>query len=261
LRYFFHIGYNGTNYSGWQNLPQTRGANLQYVIESNLSKILKSKVTIVGCGRTDSHVHARQFFFHVDINKQWDYDLLFRLNKNLPPDIAVFDIIPVDEQSHARFDAIERTYHYFIHTYKDPHINDLSACYLEKDLDLDKMKKAAALLLKYEDYSPFTKNIPTDKPTLCKVTQADLYSDENVDHMRFEITANRFLNGMIRIIVNKLLMIGRSEMSIDEFQGILVSKKKPKVNRLAYPQGLYLMKVKYPYLDIPTRSQGFLRAR
>jgi len=259
LRYFFHIGYNGTNYSGWQNLPQTRGANVQHVIETNLAKILKSKQGIVGCGRTDAHVHANQFFFHVDISKQWDYDLLFRLNKNLPPDIAVFDIIPVGDRSHARFDAIERTYSYFIHTYKDPHINDLSSCYLEKDLHLDKMKRAASLLMKYEDYSPFTKNIPTDKPTICKVTSAELHTDQNIEHIRFEITSNRFLNGMIRIIVNKLLMIGRGEMSIDEFESILISKKKPSVNRLAYPQGLYLMKVKYPYLDLPTRSPGPLR--
>ena len=120
------------------------------------------------------------------------------------------------------------------------------------------MKLGAALLLKYDDYIPFTKNIPTDKPTICKVSAANLYIDHNGDNIRFEITSNRFLNGMIRIIVNKLLRIGRGELSVDEFESYLVTKQKPVINRLAYPQGLYLTKVVYPYLDLPVKA-GFLK--
>lgn len=254
MRYFFHIGYNGFNYHGWQNLPQTNGENVQYIIETNLAKILKKKFGIVGCGRTDAQVHASQFFFHVDIDKEWDFDLMFRLNKNLPPDIAVFDILAMEGTPHARFDATARTYNYFIHTYKDPYLATISSCYPEKDLDVTEMKRALAILLKYDDFRPFCKNVPVDRSLLCRITKADLYFDETGDKFRIEISANRFLNGMIRIIVNKILMIGRGEMTVAEFENILITKAKPAINRLAYPQGLHLTKVTYPYLDIPSKS-------
>jgi tRNA pseudouridine38-40 synthase len=253
MRYFFHIGYNGFNYRGWQKLPQTKGMNVQEIIESNLSKILKTNLTIVGCGRTDAQVHADQFFFHIDIDKTWDFDLKFRLNKNLPNDIALFDILPLEGLPHARFDAIKRTYNYFIHTYKDPHITNVSAYYPGEDPDVELIEKAIDLLLRYEDYGPYTKNIPTDRPTICKVTAAKFYANKSGDRFRFEITANRFLNGMIRIIVHKLLSIGRHELTVNEFEQHLISKRKPRINRLAYPQGLHLTKVSYPFLDVPTR--------
>ncbi len=257
MRYFFHIGYNGFNYRGWQKLPQTKGENVQFIIETHLSRILKSNVTIVGCGRTDAQVHAAQFFFHVDVEKEWDYDLMFRLNKNLPEDIAVFDILPVDDTRHARFDAYSRTYNYFIHTYKDPYLGTSSACYLAEGLKLNEMKRATALLTKYNDFQVFSKNVPSGNSTICKVTDARLYSDAVRGRLRFEISSNRFLNGMIRIIVLKLLSIGRGELTVSEFESYLAMERKPSINRLAHPQGLYLSKVKYPYLDIPVRSGFF----
>lgn len=253
MRYFFHIGYNGFNYRGWQRLPQTKGANVQEVIEINLGKILKTDLTIVGCGRTDAQVHASQFFFHVDIDKAWDYDLKFRLNKNLPGDISVFDILPVEGSPHARFDAIGRTYKYFIHTYKEPYITNVSAYYPGEAPDIGIIKKATSLLVTYDDYSPFCKNVPPDRSTICKVTSAIFSAHSNGDGFTFEITANRFLNGMVRIIVNKLLLLGRHQLSLDEFEHYMISKQKPPVNRLVYPQGLHLVKVTYPFLDIPAR--------
>ena len=255
MRYFFHIGYNGFNYRGWQKLPQAN--NIQVIIERLLSQILKTNLTIVGCGRTDAQVHASQFFFHVDIEHVWDYDLIFRLNKNLPHDIAIFDIIPMDGLPHARFDAVERTYNYFIHTYKDPYLSTISSFYAGNHLNLVEMKKAASLLPKYNDYRPFCKNASALRTTLCRITRAELYTDERGDNLRFEISANRFLSGMVRIIMQKLLLIGRGELSVDEFEGHLISKETPKVIKGAYPQGLYLSQVKYPFLEIPSRSELF----
>lgn len=255
MRYFFHIGYNGYPYRGWQKLPQAH--NVQIIIETLLSQILKTNLTIVGCGRTDAQVHASQFFFHVDIADAWDYDLLFRLNKNLPPDIAIFDIIPMEGAPHARFDAIKRTYNYFIHTYKDPYLSTLSSLYLGKHLDLNEMKRAVLLLTKYDDYRPFCKNLSSHRTTICKIADANLYTDERGDNIRFEISANRFLSGMIRIIMQKLLLIGRKELRVDEFESHLISKEIPKIIKGAYPQGLYLSQVKYPFLDIPSRSELF----
>ncbi|HZY80957.1 MAG TPA: tRNA pseudouridine(38-40) synthase TruA [Cyclobacteriaceae bacterium] len=256
MRYFFHIGYNGSNYRGWQKLPQTSGENVQEIIELNLSKILKSSVSIVGCGRTDTGVHADQFFFHVDINKTWDYDLKFRMNKNLPDDIAVFDIIPVEDSRHARFDATERTYRYLIHTQKAPHITNTSAYYPGENPDVKLVERAVAMLTRYDDYSPFSKNIGPDRSTICKIKSASFDSNISGDRFTFQITANRFLNGMIRIIVHKLLLIGRHELSLQEFEQHLVSKKKPAINRLAHPQGLHLTKVVYPFLEIRSSSGG-----
>jgi tRNA pseudouridine38-40 synthase len=255
LRYFFHIGYNGFKYRGWQKLPQI--TSVQFIVETLLSQVLKTKLTIVGCGRTDAQVHASQFFFHVDIPEAWDYDLLFRLNKNLPEDIAIFDIIPMEGLPHARLDAVERTYNYFIHTYKDPFLSTISSLYLYKHLNLDEMKRAVLLLPKYTDYRAYCKTASVQRTTHCKVQSANLYVDESGDKIRFEISAGRFLRGMIRIIVQKLLLIGRGELSVDEFESHLISKETPKVIRAAHPQGLYLSKVKYPFLEIPSRSRLF----
>jgi tRNA pseudouridine38-40 synthase len=252
LRYFLHIGYHGTKYSGWQRHPGV--LNVQEVLEVALSKLLKSPITIIGCGRTDAQVHASQFFFHMDVEKEWKFDLFFRLNKILPDDIALFDIIPMDGLPHARFDAIQRSYDYFIHTYKDPFMGAFSALYAEKNWDLDKMKAAVALLPLYNDYRGFCKSPDRNDHTICNVSAATLFADNSGDKLRFQISANRFLSKMIRIIVGRLLDIGRGKMSVDEFESYLISKETPAIIIPAYPQGLYLSKVTYPYLDVPPRS-------
>ena len=224
-------------------------------MEKTLTKVLKEPVSIMGCGRTDAQVNASQFFFHVDIMKAWDYDLLFRINKTLPDDISVFEIIPVEDNQHARFDAIQRTYDYFIHTYKDPFLSTASSLYLERNLDLSKMKEAVRLLPKYHDYRALCKTPSIYRTTICKVTSASLFSDASGDRLRFQITADRFLGRMIRIIMGKLLMIGKGELSAAEFESYLITKKTPETFEPAYPQGLYLSKVTYPYLDIAPRAE------
>lgn len=255
MRYFFHIAYNGFAYQGWQKLPQAN--SIQEAIEAHLSRILKKETTINGCGRTDSQVHASQYFFHVDLDLEWSDELTFRLNKNLPTDIAAFEVIPMDGEQHARLDAIERTYNYFIHTYEDPFLGTISSPYPERNLKVDEMKKAVMLLLKYNDYRSFCRKLADQRTTICNITNANLYVDKNGDNIRFELTANRFLNGMIRMIVQRLLMIGRGELSVDQFEAILNSKEPVDLFRIAHPQGLYLSKVRYPFLDLPSRSTLF----
>lgn len=254
MRYFFHIGYNGFNYHGWQKLPQAN--SVQVILETQLSRILKRPVSIVGCGRTDSQVHASQFFFHTDIERKWDFDLVFRLNKNLPDDIAVFDIIAMESTQHARLDAISRTYNYFIHTYKDPYLSNISSLY-EKGLDVDKMKRAVALLSRYDDYRAFCRTASAHRTTFCDVTQANLYVDERGDNIRFEISANRFLYGMIRIVMHQLLQIGYGKSSVEQLESELISTESSGVKKAAHPQGLFLSQVRYPYLEIPSRSELF----
>ena len=252
MRYFLHIAYQGARYCGWQRHPD--GLSVQEVLETALHRLLKTNINIIGCGRTDAQVHASQFFFHMDVDTQWNFDLLFRLNKILPDDIAVFDIIPMQGLPHARFDAIHRAYDYFIHTYKDPFLGPFSALYIDRNLNLDKMKASAGLLLQYTDYRGFCKSPDRNENTICHVSSAILFADHNGDRLRFHISANRFLGRMVRIIVGRLLDIGRGKMSVDEFESYLVNTQIPQIITPAYPQGLYLSKVTYPYLDLPPVS-------
>lgn len=252
MRYFVHIAYKGTRYYGWQWQPNQ--LSVQEVIESSLSKILKAPIAIFGCGRTDSGVHASQFFFHMDIEKEWDFDLFFRLNMTLPGDISVFDIIPMVDKPHARFDAVQRVYDYFIHTYKDPFLNEASSLYLREGFNLQEMKRAVALLPRYNDYRAFCKSPDKNEHTICHVSSATLFTNEKGDRIRFRISSNRFLGRMIRILTRKLIDIGDGTLSVDEFEGHLISKQTPTVILPAQPQGLYLSKVTYPYLDLEVKG-------
>lgn len=228
---------------------------MQEVIESKLSQIFKTPLTINGCGRTDSGVHASQFFFHADIEQEWDFDLVFRLNKVLPHNIAIFDIIPLDGKPHARFDAVQRQYDYYIHTYKDPFLSQLSSYYDVDKLDLAEMKRATALLPKYKDYRAFCTTPDKNEHTICNVMEANLYTTANGDQIRFHIASNRFLGKMIRIITGKLLKIGKGNMSVDEFENLLITLETPGLLEIAHPTGLYLSKVTYPYLNLPPRTE------
>ena len=253
MRYFFHIGYNGFQYHGWQR--HAPHLTIQEVLEENISKVLKTPTTILGCGRTDAQVHANQYFFHLDVKKEWDFDLIFRLNKMLPEDIAVYDIIQVADDAHAQHSATKRTYDYFIHTYKDPFLNRFSSFYPDKKLQLDKMKAAASLLPKYKDYKAFCKSPDKYDHTECLVTAAQLFSESKGDKLRIQISSNRFLRGMIRAIVAKLLKVGKGEINLDEFENLLIRKKSQPNLEFADPQGLYLSKVVYPFLDLAPRTE------
>lgn len=252
MRYFFHIGYNGYNYHGWQR--HAPHETVQEVLEDNISKLLKEPVTILGCGRTDAQVHASQYFFHLDTDKILNEEVVFRLNKMLPEDIALFDIISVANDAHAQYNAIQRSYDYFIHTYKDPFLNRFSCYYQGKELDTKKMQKALSLLPKYNDYYAFCKSPEKQEHTLCNLSSAKLFSDPKGDKLRIQVASNRFIRGMIRAIVAKLLKTGNGEMSLDEFESYLITKESRVGIEFAPPQGLYLSKVVYPFLDIPARS-------
>ena len=213
-------------------------------------------VNINGCGRTDAMVHASQYFFHLDLPEVgYDFDLLSRLNRALPDDIAIFDIIPVHDKAHARFDATQRSYDYFLHTRKDPFLQNSSALYFERQLDIKSMQAAVDLLPLYDDYYAFCKSPASYEHTICHVSSAHLSVDSSGERLRFQISANRFLRGMIRIIMGRLLEISAGTMDVKTFEQHLSSKKTPRIITGAYPQGLYLSKIVYPYLDLPQRTE------
>jgi tRNA pseudouridine38-40 synthase len=255
LRYFFHIAYQGKNYNGWQK--QKDNFSIQQVLEDKLSQILKTPIAIVGCGRTDAKVNASQFFFHADLLSIPADTLFFRLNRLLPSDIAVFDIIPMQDLPHCRFDAIQRQYHYFIHTNKNPFLSDVSSLYLDLKFDLNALKAATNLLTKYEDFRPFCTSPDKNEHTICRVSSAQWLVSDHGNRYCFQISANRFLSKMIRIIVGQLLKVGNGDLSVADFEMYLKDKETPKILSPAHPQGLYLAKVTYPYLDLKTQADFF----
>lgn len=252
MRYFLHIAYKGTKYHGWQRQVST-SQTVQQVLEDTISRMMNTPIHCHGCGRTDTGVHASQFFANIDINKEWDFDFVFRLNKMLPHDIAVFDIIPVDEKANAQYDAIKRRYNYYIHRTKTPFLEESSTLNLDQ-LDIEKMQNACSLFEKYKDYRSFCKQPDIYKNTLCDVSQAILLINEKGDGLNFQITANRFLRGMVRLIVGNLLELGKGKLSVDELESYLAVFNKAQFYNAAYPQGLYLSKITYPYLDLPTQN-------
>ena len=255
MRHFFHIAYKGTAYNGWQRHPNV--PTIQQTLETSLSKILKTPVFITGCGRTDAGVHASQYLFHTDLPENWDFDLPERLNANLPDDISIFDCIPVSDTASARFDATERTYDYFIHTYKDPFLSGISSLYTLKNLNLDHIKLALNLLPRYTDYRAFCKSPDRVESTRCEIKSAYLFTEPESGRLRFQFTANRFLSRMVRILIRRLLLIGLGKLTVAEFESYFVNNQPQQIIIPAYPEGLYLSHIKYPNLDIPAKSAFF----
>ncbi|MGL1885888.1 MAG: tRNA pseudouridine(38-40) synthase TruA [Reichenbachiella sp.] len=249
MRYFIHLGFDGSNYSGWQRQEQTRNT-VQEVIEQTLARLFKKGVSAYGCGRTDTGVHASQYVIQINLDEAPSFDLKFRLNKNLPDDIAVFEIIAVNEDQHCRYDAVSRTYDYFILWKKDPVLIRYSSFYEDLTLDFNLMRKAAALILEVRDFKPLCKQPDSYNNTLCQVSKCDLFINEEQGRMRFTITSDRFLRGMIRICVFFLLEVGSGKMTLDEFREILYQEKESKEKAPAYPNGLFLSRVEYPYLEL-----------
>ncbi|MBX2876449.1 MAG: tRNA pseudouridine(38-40) synthase TruA [Saprospiraceae bacterium] len=248
LRYFFHCAYRGGKYHGWQRQPDVLG--VQQVLEEALSKVLKRRIICLGCGRTDAGVHASQYFFHIDVEEALPPELVFILNKVLPNDISIFDIISVPKIHHAQFGATARTYHYFIHQIKDPFLQDISAQYPCQEWDIGLMREALAMLPKYTDFRAFCKTPDRHDSTICDIHSVAIQSYEEGQKMRLQFTAKGFLKGMIRLLVGSLIAIGKGEMTIANWEESLSTGVRPTVFKSAYPQGLYLSRIEYPFLTV-----------
>lgn len=249
MRYFIHLGFNGNDYSGWQKQKATTNT-VQEVIENTLSQIFKKNISAYGCGRTDAGVHASQYVIQVNLDEAPTFDLKFRMNKNLPNSISVFEIIEVTVEQHCRYHATARSYDYFIHWHKNPILHNKSSFYQDYKLDFEVMKQATALIRETKNFKAFCKQPDLYHNTYCNITDCQLYINEAQGRMRFTITSNRFLRGMIRICVYYLLEVGRGKISLDTFKQILNQEKELKITYTAYSNGLYLSKVEYPFLKL-----------
>ncbi|MCH7401037.1 tRNA pseudouridine(38-40) synthase TruA [Belliella kenyensis] len=241
-RYFLEIAYNGAAYHGWQS--QKNATSVQQTIETALSTLLRVPVAIMGSGRTDTGVHASQQFAHVVIESEIHLpDFLKKLNALLPKDIAVYSILPVRDEAHARFDAVWRSYVYKIATRKDPFGNGLNWCYY-RPLDILAMNQASRLLLSHEDFECFSK-VKTDVNHFgCKIKTA--FWEQIGNEIHFHITANRFLRGMVRAIVGTLVLVGEGRLTLEQFQEVLDSKDRSNAGSSAPASGLFLCSVVYP---------------
>ena len=241
MRYFIELSYDGTPFVGWQRQPA--GDSVQSCLEDALSILFRKPLSIVGAGRTDAGVHAHQLFAHVDLDEHVDQDLTFRLNKLLPKEIAVRNIIAVAQDAHARFDAVSRSYRYQITTQKNPFLQKRSYQFA-KPLDLELMNQAAKTLIDHEDFKCFSKSKTDVKTYMCDIQHA--HWQHNGSELVFFIQANRFLRNMVRAIVGTLIEVGLRKISISDFEAILASRDRSQAGYSVPAHGLYLEKVNYP---------------
>jgi tRNA pseudouridine38-40 synthase len=267
-RYFIELAYDGTGYHGWQ--IQQNAVSVQEILNKALAIILRQPVETTGCGRTDTGVHAREFFAHFDVDvhspltidhsagdnhgpltmdhglSTINYGQKARgLNALLPTDIAIKNIIPVHAEAHARFDATMRSYQYHIHFNKDPFLRGYS--WQVRDVpDMELMNQAAAMIMEYIDFSCFSKSNTQVKTNNCKITRAEWVKTEQ--GMVFHISADRFLRNMVRAIVGTLMMVGKHEMPPEGVRQIIESKNRSNAGMSVPACGLYLTEVKYTYL-------------
>lgn len=243
MRYFITLSYDGTRYHGWQIQPE--GVTVQQLLQDALATLLRQYVTVVGAGRTDAGVHARQMVAHIDVDGEiTDVDqLTYKLNRFLPYDISIQNIRLVSDDMHARFSAVRRRYRYFIHTEKDPFKKKYS-CELHYELDYELMNVAAAQLKTYSDFGAFCKSHSDVKTTVCTVTKAH-WVEYEPNAWYFEIEANRFLRNMVRAVVGTLIEIGRHRMSLSQFDQVVREGRRTGAGESMPANALFLECVEY----------------
>lgn len=242
-RYFIELAYKGTSFHGWQKQPNA--SSIQESIEKGIGQILSQTTEIIGAGRTDTGVHASQYFAHFDANIMIDLpDFTYRLNAVLPNEIVIYKTFIVKKDAHARFDAISREYNYHICLERNPFNLATTWQFINKKPDIDLMNKAAAILLKHKDFKAFSKSNTDVNNYLCEVQFAKWELVNN--KLTFKIRANRFLRNMVRAIVGTLLEVGEGKISVNEFEQIILGRDRRQAGFSVPAKGLFLTSIVYP---------------
>lgn len=251
MRYFIQLSYNGTPYHGWQRQPNA--ITVQQTIEEAISTLLRMPITIMGAGRTDTGVHARMMYAHVNIENKDGVDIAFakaditkltyKLNSFLPPSIAITQIIPVISEAHARFDATHRSYIYRISPTKNPFTQE-RAFYYKIPLDIKRMQEASDILLGYSDFECFSRSNTDVNTYLCDIKEASWSQVD--DEYHFKITADRFLRNMVRAVVGTLIEIGQGKKPVSWMHEVIKGKNRSLAGASAPAHGLYLTDIGYP---------------
>lgn len=243
-RYFIECSYDGSRYNGWQTQPN--GIGVQQVIESALKTLFRESIAITGSGRTDAGVHANQQIAHVDLMLTKDMSLetcRYKLNSILPSDIAIHSINEVNPNAHARFDAIRRTYKYYILFKKDPFLRRYHY-YFKGQLYIQSMQAAAEIITAYQDFSSFCKSHAASQTPFCRVEKSEIVTSD--DGIVYTVTSDRFLRNMVRAIVGTLIEIGKGDLSVEDMHRIIKEKDRKAAGFSAPAHGLFLYKVDYP---------------
>ncbi len=252
MRYFIQLSYDGTGYHGWQVQPN--GVSVQEVLQKALSTLLRQPTEVTGAGRTDAGVHASMMVAHFDWPAAHEGEgceeapldctqLTYKLNRLLPPDVAVQAVRPVGPEMHARFSATRRTYHYYIHTRKDPFLRGYS-WQVNVPLDFALMNEAAQVLLEYSDFTSFSKTGTDVKTNICQLTEAR-WEQLKPGEWRFTVSANRFLRNMVRAIVGTLVEVGRHRMTISQMRHAIEAKDRQRAGESVPGHALYLTNLEY----------------
>ncbi len=245
MRYVIRLAYKGTRYHGWQK--QHNALSVQSVLDEKLSLLIGENIETLGCGRTDTGVHAKDFYVHFDATKPQDgAHLVYKLNHILPDDIAVYEVFEAPETFNARFDATSRTYEYWITQLPNPFLVE-EAWYRYGKLDIEQMNAAAKLLLGKKDFECFSKVHTQVNNFICEITHAEWTCQH--DRLVFTITANRFLRNMVRAIVGTLVEVGKGKLTLQDVQNILDSKNRCEAGQSVPAHGLFLTKIEYPQLQ------------
>lgn len=254
MRYFIRLAYNGAPFCGWQIQPN--GTSVQGELERAFSLILNEEIAIIGCGRTDAGVNARNFYAHFDSSQKLTREelaqLVHRINRFLPKEIVIFEIFPVHNDLHARFSATERTYKYYISRRKNPF--DTQFAYpLHIPLDISLMNEAANYLLTVEDFTSFSKLHTQTHTNICNVTKALWHQTDN--QLIFEISANRFLRNMVRAVVGTLLWVGNGKITLEQFKEIIAAKNRCKAGFSVPANALFLEDIRYNFESTKENSK------
>lgn len=244
MRYFLELQYNGTAYYGWQRQPQQ--VSVQGTLEKALSTLLREDILVTGAGRTDTGVHTSYYVAHFDCSSPIENQeqFLYKINRILPFDITILSITKVAEEAHARFNALEREYCYYLSPFKDPFTRPLTWQYFYP-LDVEKMNQAASYLLQEQDFTSFAKLNSNNKTNICHIQFAHWSMDDR-GVLCFRIRADRFLRNMVRAIVGTLVDVGRGRYSPEEFHEIILSRDLSRSSGGAPASGLFLSDVLYP---------------
>lgn len=246
MRYFIRFAYDGTNFHGSQSQPN--GVTIQETMEQALALIFRESVPLTFAGRTDAGVHAREMYAHFDLPLGVDtsiiHNLAFRLNGILPDTIAIYDILPVTDEAHARFSATRRTYEYHVIDHKDPFLLPY-ATRLRTPLNYAAMNEAALYLIGRQDFASFCRTHTDVKTTICNLTQAQ-WREVGDGHAIFTIAADRFLRNMVRAVVGTLFLVGQGKMNKEQFAQVINQHQRSAAGDSAPAQGLYLTRIDYP---------------
>ena len=241
MRYKLHLSYNGSGYHGWQ--VQENAVSVQETLQKQLSLICRENIEVIGCGRTDTGVHARNYVAHFDLDAELPENFVFRINGMLPADIAIDSCEKTSDDFHARFDATHREYKYYLHFQKDPFLEGVS-WFRHRNLDFILMNEAAMLLVGKKEFTCFCKGEAPNSNYTCHVFDANW--EWNESSAVFRITADRFLRNMVRAIVGTLMEVGTGKIGVEDFKTILQNGTRSDAGSSVPAHGLFLENIEYP---------------